>query len=309
MGIKAWLVRKLSAWLTHETAAFDMPLCDFERLSEEIRPCDVLLVEGRSRVSTVIKKITQSAWTHSALYIGRLRDIQDPSVRELVRKFHAGGEDDQLLIEAMLGQGTIISPLSKYREEHLRICRPRGLSATDEQRVLSYSAQHLGTEYDLRQLIDLARFMYPYSFIPRRWRSTLFGHHSNAAVRTVCSSMIAAAFSLVHYPILPVVQRGDDGKLQFFKRNIRLYTPRDFDYSPYFDIIKYPLLGLNDLEVYRQLPWNLDGVVCNGTGDCYVPEALPLVKKVPARPRRVLHRKRPVSTAATPERTKEAAKG
>ena len=58
-----------------------------------------------------------------------------------------------------------------------------------------------------------------------------------------------------------------------YKRNFRLYTPPDFDYSPYFEIIKYPLLGLNDLAVYRQLPWDQDGVICNDENDCYIPNA------------------------------------
>ena len=61
-----WLTEKIIAWLTEEDEPAGTPPCDFERLSFEIRPCDVLLVEGRSRVSEVIKTITQSVWTHSA---------------------------------------------------------------------------------------------------------------------------------------------------------------------------------------------------------------------------------------------------
>ena len=59
--------------------------------------------------------------------------------------------------------------------------------------------------------------------------------------------------------------------MRMYKRNTRLYTPRDFDYSPYFQIIKYPLLGLNDLSVYRQLPWDQDGVICNDENECFLP--------------------------------------
>ena len=82
--------------------------------------------------------------------------------------------------------------------------------------------------------------------------------------------MIASAFTSVQFPILPVIHKTEDG-LRLFKRNIRLYTPKDFDYSPYFQIIKYPLLGLNDLSVYRQLPWNQDNVICNDENDCFIP--------------------------------------
>ena len=99
--------------------------------------------------------------------------------------------------------------------------------------------------------------------------------------RTVCSSMIAAAFAGVNYPVMPLVHRGDDGKLQLYKRNPRLFTPRDFDDSPYFDIIKYPILGLDDLALYRRLPWNKDGVVCNDADDCFIPDPMRQSGKVP----------------------------
>ncbi|HEX22388.1 MAG TPA: hypothetical protein ENH21_03050, partial [Chromatiales bacterium] len=80
----SWLGRKIIDWLIREDGPSGVPQCDFERLGFEIRPCDVLLVEGRARVSEVIKTITQSQWTHSALYLGRLHDIEDESVREHV---------------------------------------------------------------------------------------------------------------------------------------------------------------------------------------------------------------------------------
>ena len=281
MGLKSWLVKKFTAWLVHERDRPEIPLCDFAHLAEEIRPCDVLLVEGRSRVSDIIKNITQTIWTHSALYIGRLRDIDDPGLCALIKKFYQGDPDEQLIIEALLGEGTLINPLSKYCGEHLRICRPKSLSQQDTQHIIGFAAHHLGTDYDFRQMVDLARFMYPYPIVPRRWRSSLFEYHAGVPTRTVCSSMIAAAFAGVNYPVMPLVHRGDDGKLQLYKRNPRLFTPRDFDDSPYFDIIKYPILGLDDLALYRRLPWNKDGVVCNDADDCFIPDPMRQSGKVP----------------------------
>ncbi len=281
MGLKNWLVKKFTEWLVQERDRPAMPLCDFAHLAVEIRPGDVLLVEGRSRVSDIIKTITQTIWTHSALYIGRLQDIDDPGLRTLIEKFYQGDPSEQLLIEALLGEGTLIKPLSKYRGEHLRICRPKSLSQQDARHIIGFAAHHLGTEYDFRQMVDLARFMYPYPIVPRRWRSTLFEYHAGVSTRTVCSSMIAAAFASVNYPVMPLVHRGEDGKLQLYNRNPRLYTPRDFDDSPYFDIIKYPILGLDDLALYRQLPWNKDGVVCNDANDCFIPDPMQPSVKVP----------------------------
>lgn len=268
--LKAWIAKTISHWLTVETPADQTPLCDFERITYEIRPADVLLVEGRSRVSHVIKNITQSPWTHSALYIGRLADIDDPIVREHISYLYDGDPLDQLVIEALLGEGTIVNPLHKYRHDHVRICRPSGLSRSDAQQVVKFAANHLGCDYDIRQLLDLARFLFPYGVLPRRWRSSLFEHNAGIPTRTVCSSMLAAAFNFVHFPVLPVVQRMEDGAVKLYKRNARLHTPRDFDYSPYFEIIKYPYLGLKDRALYRNLPWE-DEYICSGKRDKLIP--------------------------------------
>lgn len=267
-----WLNDKVVQWLISEAELTGVPPCDFDRLSYEIRPCDVLLVEGRSRVSDVIKTITQSAWTHSALYIGRLVDIEDPTLREHIHWLYDGDPTDQLIIEPLLGEGTIVSPLKRYAKDHLRICRPQGLSRQDAQKIIRFCSKYLGHPYDVRQLLDLARFLLPYGLVPRRWRSSLFEHHAGESTKTVCSTMIASAFASVHYPILPVIHKDEQG-YRLYKRNARLATPRDFDYSPYFEIIKYPILGLNDLAIYRQLPWDTEGVICNDVNDCYIPSA------------------------------------
>ena len=63
--------------------------------------------------------------------------------------------------------------------------------------------------------------------------------------------------------------------MQFYQRNPRRFTPRDFDYSAYFDIIKYPYIDLDNTAVYQQLPWNDDGVICNGPNDCFIPKGHP----------------------------------
>lgn len=279
-----WLGAQAITWLVHEADATGTPFCDFNRLSFEIRPCDVLLVEGRSRVSEVIKNITQSIWTHAALYIGRLYDIEDIGLRAHIGRYYSGDPGDKLIIEALLGEGTVVHPLSKYKAEHLRICRPRGLSSGDAQRVIGFCARHLGNEYDVRHLLDLGRFMFPYGILPRRWRSTLFERHVGDLTRSVCSSMIAEAFAAVRFPVLPVIQQGADGRLRLYKRNTRLYTPRDFDYSPYFEIIKYPPLGIDDVSIYQQLPWDEHGIVCNSEDDCYLPGVVQNTAEQAARP-------------------------
>ncbi|ROR32338.1 YiiX/YebB-like N1pC/P60 family cysteine hydrolase [Inmirania thermothiophila] len=258
-----WLRVRVIRWLNEERPPQPFPPCDFERLSYEIRPGDVLLVEGRTRVAEVIKVITQSRWSHAALYIGRLYDIEDPDVRERLLRHHACDPDEQLVVEALLGHGTVVSPLAKYRHDNLRICRPRGLSPADAQKVIAFAVSRLGTAYDTRQILDLARFLFPWTLMPRRWRSSLFQHNAGGATRTVCSTMLAEAFAEVQFPVLPFVARDADGRLRLLRRNPKLFTPSDFDYSPYFEIIKYPMLGIDDVGLYRRLPWGAEGIVCN----------------------------------------------
>ncbi|MGD8498673.1 MAG: YiiX/YebB-like N1pC/P60 family cysteine hydrolase [Chromatiales bacterium] len=266
--LRAWVWNGLTRWLRSEPHGGGEHLSDFERLRFEIRPTDVLLVEGRSRVSYIIKSITLSTWTHSALYIGRLSEIEDPKTRALVEAHYDGPDSEPLVIEAELGEGTIVSPLRRYDRFHVRICRPSGLSHRDAQAVVRYAAHQLGLRYGVRQILDLARFMFPYGLLPRRWRSSLFQHNAGEPTHTVCSSMIASAFHSVHFPILPLLVHDDAGELKMFQRNFKLFTPKDFDYSPYFNIIKYPMLAFDELAVYRNLPWDKNGAMCNDIEDC-----------------------------------------
>lgn len=260
--LKQWAWDKAVGLLLTESNSEALSPTNYSRMAFEIRPADVLLVEGRFRVSNVIKVITQSSWSHTALYVGRLYDIQDPVAKARIEKHYDGPPDEPLMIESQLGQGTIVTPLKYYEDFHTRICRPKGISPEDVNKVITHATTFLGMEYDVRQLLDLARFLIPWwTFMPRRWHSSLFEHNAKNATKVVCSSMIASAFASVRFPVLPLIFQNDDKKFTLKERNLRLFTPRDFDYSPYFEIIKYPLLGKDDLGFYRKLPWDESGIV------------------------------------------------
>lgn len=293
-----WLFDRFTQWLTHDRPPSPSPLCDFDRLRFELRPCDVILIEGRSRISQVIKQTTQSPWSHAVLYIGRVFDIRDPRMRARVEAHFEGDPGEQLIIEALMGRGTIVAPLAKYRRDHLRICRPAGLSPVDAQAVIAYTIKSVGLPYDMRQLLDLARFLFPWSVLPRQWRSSLFEHNAGTPTRTVCSTLLASAFSSVDFPILPFIHHGEDGSVRFFKRNPRLCTPRDFDYSPYFEIIKYPVHGVTDIGLYRSLPWMTDEFIHGDEPLRAMPE--PATKPAPGDPRIAEPDRRAVS-AGRPE--------
>lgn len=84
--------------------------------------------------------------------------------------------------------------------------------------------------------------------------------------------LLAEAFNAVHFPILPIVQQLNNGKLHFYKRNTRLYTPKDFDSSPYVDVIKHPLYDLEELAAYRHLSWVHGTIVHTDDDPCFRPQ-------------------------------------
>jgi hypothetical protein len=95
---------------------------DSTALHETLRPGDVLLVEGKSRISGSIKYLTQSTWSHSALYVGHIAGA-------------ATDGEPHVLIEANIDEGVVSAPLSKYLRCQTRICRPVGLSEEDCEKV------------------------------------------------------------------------------------------------------------------------------------------------------------------------------
>jgi hypothetical protein len=129
----------------------------------------------------------------------------------------------------------------------------------------------------------------------------LFQHNAGGPTRTVCSTLMAEAFASVNFPVLPIVEQDDQGHLTFYKRNPRLFAPRDFDYSPYFDIIKYPFVAVT-AAAYKDLPWEEeDGVYCNREGDCYTvasPARVQDAEPVPTRINLLARLRRPAPAEA-----------
>ena len=249
---------------------------------------DVLLVEGRSFWSWIIRAVTQSKWTHSALIVGNL-DQLDPVAQASAHLYLKPDElKAPLIMESELGRGTAFSSILRYRGHHLRLCRPHGLHCDDAQRVIEYAIRQMHPDYNVRQardlglflvlhqIQDLVRFLVPWwTIVPRRWPSSLFDHNHQDSTSLICSTLIARAFREVYFPVVPLVIFSGD-KFRMLRRNSRLVAPRDFDYSPYFSVIKYPLLSGADLggddicddigddigaglraEIcfYRKLPW------------------------------------------------------
>ena len=215
---------------------------DPDALRQSLAPGDVLLVEGNNHISGVIKYLTQSTWSHSALYVG---PIEGHST--------ADGEP-HVLIEANVGEGVISAPLSKYFRFHTRICRPVGLTADDCATVCAYAIARVGLGYDVKNITDLMRYLLPLP-VPQRWRRRMIALGSGDPSRLICSALIAQAFEMVRYPILPKVtlMESRTARREILEiRHSSLFAPRDFDISPYFEVVKPTLVKGFD---YKAMAW------------------------------------------------------
>jgi hypothetical protein len=242
--------RLLAKWLTSESSGYEpYTPSDPDTLRRTLRPADILLIEGNERISAAIKYLTQSTWSHAALYIGDAMPLP------------AEGGERPRLIEVNLGEGCVAVPLSKYKSYNTRICRPSGLTPEDRDTVVEFMVANLGLKYDTKNILDMARYLFPTPPIPVRWRRRLIAFGSGDATRAICSSLIAQAYERIRYPILPEITRAPgraSAQSAYSRREIlqirhhSLYAPRDFDLSPYFEVVKPTLAYGFD---YKMLEW------------------------------------------------------
>ena len=246
------------------------------KLRRLIRKGDVLLVDGDQRISEVIKYLTQSSWSHAALYVGDELLRRHPGQRAaLTARF--GIDAEHLVVEALMESGVVASPLSKYELVNVRVCRPRAIAPEHVTRIVDEVLAHLGVRYDVQTALDLARYFLPVSLIPKRWRRSALDFGSGLTREVICSSMIARAFDNVGFPVIPtVVSTGGNGhaprrRLAFLRRaaaieppvfrhqSPHVITPRDFDLSPYFEIVKFNAVDVDEAHFdYRQIRWEND---------------------------------------------------
>jgi hypothetical protein len=218
-----------------------------------LEPGDVLLVEGNTRLSAIIKYLTQSTWSHATLYVGAPDGSEGPV-----------GLDTPALLEAEAEAGVHLSPLAKYAAFNTRICRPFGLSKEERRKVVAAAVGSLGKQYDAHHIVDLLRYLFPYPPVPVALRRRMLAVGAGDPTRAICSTLIAQSFYSVNYPILPASTgpSDEDSKVAvspfvarevFHIKQTALFTPRDFDVSPYFTIIN-PLTG--STFDYHTLIWD-----------------------------------------------------
>jgi hypothetical protein len=254
METKDTLLDRLGRWMadrlqTESSGYRPYTPSDPETLYRTLHPGDVLLVEGNRKISAAIKYLTQSTWSHSALYVGDALDDTD------------GDGHARRLIEVNLGTGCEAVPLEKYASYNTRICRASGLSPADRQAVVDFMVGRIGLKYDNKNILDMLRYFFPAPPVPVRWRRRMLQFGSGDPTRAICSSLIAQAFQSIRYPILPEITlapgraraASDYSRAEILHiRHHSLFTPRDFDLSPYFEIVKPTLTYGFD---YKQVVW------------------------------------------------------
>lgn len=249
-GLTQWIGERLSRYLarphhTHGVAASTDPV----RLMACLKPGDVLLVEGQSRFSVAIKYLTQSTWSHAALFVGTAGRPVDPTGAS------------RCFLEADLREGVRLVGVTEFAGLHCRVCRPVGLDAAEIERLIGHAMARLGQQYDLKNVVDLARYLLPTPPVPVRWRRRMLALGSGDPTRAICSTLIAQAFQSVRYPILPIIEAVPSKDPMcpgcvdeiLHVRHHSLFAPRDFDVSPYFAVIKPTLEAGFD---HRTLTWH-----------------------------------------------------
>ena len=244
-----WIGRRIASGLTQASSGYEpFTHADPSTLQRVLRPADVLLVAGNRKISTAIKYLTQSTWSHAALYIGNA--LGAPAI----------GEEPKSLIEVEVGRGCVAVPLSKYATFNTRICRPIGLSDEDCRKVVTFMVERIGLQYDMRNIVDLLRYLIPTPPVPTSWRRRMIALGSGEPTRAICSTLIAEAFQSIRYPILPKIERlpsspeySRQARQEILHiRHHSLFAPCDFDLSPYFQVVKPDIDAGFD---HRELVW------------------------------------------------------
>jgi permuted papain-like amidase YaeF/Yiix C92 family enzyme len=201
------LARPLDEFSTLTTA-------DRQALAAVLRPGDVLLSAGNTRFAELVKRLTQSTWSHVSMYVGPMEESPDPLC----------------VVEAELVHGVRAIRLSQLCAQRVCVLRPVGVDDKERARLAEFVLGRIGSEYDLAHAWLLARVL-----LLRRWWAGLRSIPATmrrSATRFICSSLIAHAFALIGYSILPAGVTMVDGT-----GNHNALVPADFERASLFAVV------------------------------------------------------------------------
>lgn len=275
-GIRGWLTDRLARYMSEPLDHYDLRgRNDLDQLKATIRKGDVLLVDGDQRVSAVIKYLTRSSWSHAVLYIGDELLRRDAELKRRARELF-GDSAEHLIVEALF-DGVVASPLEKYIDYNIRLCRPHRLRSEHLKIILDDAVAAIGWRYDLRNILDLALHLIFVSLLPSRHREEVLRFGSGASSQVICTSLLGQLFHKVGFPVLPSVTYPEGSEVRgalvrrrrwslfprrrrprylglYRRRHPTLLTPRDFDLSPYFEILKLNPISEGRFD-YSQIEW------------------------------------------------------
>ena len=187
------LARYLAEPISRPAATGDLPA-----LSALLRPGDVILTEGNSRVAALVRRLTRSPWAHVSIYVGPLE----------------AGDDPRCIVEADISAGVRAVPLSEFKGQRARIVRPFGLDQSDCRRLADWLLGRIGSPYDHAHAWALCRSLLKLP-APRTMVQD--------AKHFICSSLLVQAFVFVGYPIAT--------------SQARSVVPRDFESAAGFEVV------------------------------------------------------------------------
>ena len=243
-SLKRVIGERLAAFLSKELPGYQrLDTVAIADVAMTLEKGDIVLVDGNTRISTAIKYLTQSTWSHACLYVGE-----------------KGADSSHLtLLEANLKKGVHLTNLDHYANSNLRICRPVNLSEEEAAQLAEFARQRIGHQYDLKNVADLIRYVIQKPAVPNRYRRSLLSLGSGEPTKAICSTLIAESFQSIDYPILPQRKAagGHSGEVPLLYRpHFTHFTPRDFDLSPFFRIVKPTIESGFD---HRDLSWEASG--------------------------------------------------
>ena len=189
---------------------------DPQSLSTSLLPGDVLLTDGNTRAAALVRRITRSTWSHVSMYVGPLEEGLDP----------------RCIVEADVAAGVRSVRLSELKGLHVRVLRPAGLNDMDRRRLTDWVVSRIGDAYDLAHAWLLATKLLRLPLASRLLAPA--GTMAQNATRFICSSLLAQAFVLVGYTIMPIQM----GLRAAGAADHRYVTPRDFESASVFEVVK-----------------------------------------------------------------------
>ena len=210
-----WVMSALALYLARPLDEFStLTGADRRALASVLRRGDVLLSAGNTRFAEFVKRLTESTWSHVSMYVGPIENDPDPLC----------------VVEADIVHGVRPIRLSQLNAQRICVLRPAGLDDTERARLAECVLRHIGSEYDLAHAWQLAR-----GLLLRRFWSRLRSFPRTmrlSATRFICSSLIAQAFAVIGYSILPMGAVGLEGG-----RYDSSLVPGDFERASMFAVV------------------------------------------------------------------------